>query len=246
MARACRMPPVGTLPVPGGLHVALIHCCMRSICPKPRRRWRGAGVCTNHDVMDTSRNYQAFRDWLARPSLLELGEYALKTLPPARAAEIARYLANHPEVQRELALIEAELADFEATLPPADTVPPGRMGASGRLILGQRKLPEHSPSLVSVRGAGNDEIQVYAADGIEVTIDIQPDATGAYMLIGSVSEMDYQDLTVSLYQNDTLVVTQGVDDVGDFLIPDLLPAQYVVLLAGPAFTFCIPALRIEP
>lgn len=189
----------------------------------------------NHDVMDTSCTYRAFRDWFVRPSLMELGEYVLKTLPPARAAEIARYLVDHPEVQRELALIEVELAAFATTLPSV-----------GGSAVSTTSMPERLPQPVVLQGIGDDPAHVYAADGIAVTVDIQRDEAGCYVLMGSVSGRDYQDMTVSLYQHDTLVTTQGVDAWGDFVIPDLLPAQYGVLLAGPTATFCLPALLEMP
>lgn len=197
--------------------------------------------------MEKSRTYQALKDWLERPSFVELGEYAMQTLPPDRAQEIARYLADHPEVQNELTTLQEELEAFESTLPPPAIESSSQFNLFDQVrdLIGQIKLPDRSLVTSFARGeADNDEPLVYEADGIEITVDIEPDDEGSYTLIGSVSEMKYHNMKVYLYRNDQLIATHDIDEWGDFYVPNLSPETYVIILEVPAFTFCIPELRI--
>jgi anti-sigma factor RsiW len=185
---------------------------------------------------------------LTCPAPAELGEYHLDLLPPDRFAEVTSHLIDCPHCTQEM----AQLKDFLGELTPDLAFSPLRrirvlvaqlMGRASEM--GMPGSPAPAPAYAGLRGE-DEGPYVYQADGAQIIVEIQDDAGGQdrKVLLGLVTGVDPQALQVHLWEADQLVTTATVDELGTFVIPNLAPGTYELMLSGPEMEIHIQALTI--
>ena len=183
------------------------------------------------------------------PSPLELGEYHLGLLPRDQAAALARHLAECPHCTREA----AQLKDYLEQLKPDLAIGPlervkvlvarSISGAPSGGLVGQ---PALAPAYAGVRGDQEGPL-IYQADDVQIAIAVHEDIDqpGRHAILGLVTGLhDFSELQVHLWQAAQRVATVPVDEQGNFVIPNLAPASYELMLSGPAIEVHIQDLKV--
>jgi len=100
------------------------------------------------------------------------------------------------------------------------------------------------PAFAGMRGEQAGPL-VYQADDVQVVLEIQDDAEPPdhKTMLGLLSGKDTQGMQVSLWQDDQLLTQVPVDDLGNFVIPQLRPGCYELILAGLDVEIHIQALE---
>lgn len=180
------------------------------------------------------------------PPSLELGKYYLGLLAPTGAVAITQHLANCPHCTRETAQLESFMADLapELALSSLERLK-GQFRERVRVRVARPVLGDMTPAFAGVRGDQEGPL-VYQADEVQVIIEIQDDGEqpGRKFLIGLVTGMDAHDLQARLWRVDQPIATAPVDDLGNFVMLDLLPGNYVLTLSSPDREIHIPALKV--
>lgn len=192
---------------------------------------------------------------LTCPSPMELGEYHLGVLPRDRAAAVARHLAECPHCSREVARLKGYLVELAPDLEPSPLewvkervrVLVARLiggGPEGGLLR-RMKQAAMAPAYAGIRG-GEEGPYLYEADDVQIAIEIQDDAErqDRKALLGLVTEIDTRELKAHLWQAEQLVTTVSVDDLGNFVVSNLVSGSYELILSGPEVEIHIQALEI--
>ena len=186
------------------------------------------------------------------PSPVELGEYHVGVLPRAQAAAVARHLAECPHCTREVAQLKDYLAGLATAMEPS---PLERIKARARVLVarlvnggleaGLLGQPALAPAYAGVRGEER-EPTLYQADDIQVAIEIQEDAEqpDRRVLLGLVIGAEPSRVEAHLWQADQRVAVVPVDELGNFVIPDLAPGSYELILSGPEIEIHIQELQV--
>ena len=178
---------------------------------------------------------------VACPSPQELGEYHLGVLPRDRAAAVSRHLAACPHCAREV----EQLRGYLDILAP--DVKPGPLDRIRVLVARLADLGSRTPTLAYAGTRGEEKgLRIYQADGAQIAVEVQEDA-GRHdrrVLLGLVTGTALRELTAHLWQAGQRVTTVPVDDLGNFVIPDLAPGQYELILSGPQVEIHIQSLDI--
>jgi hypothetical protein len=110
---------------------------------------------------------------------------------------------------------------------------------------GPLKLPALAPAYAGVRGEGEGPT-VYQADDIQVAIEVQEDAErpGRKVILGLIIGTQAGGVKVHLWQADERVAEVPADELGNFIIPDLAPGSYELILSGPEVEIHIQELHV--
>jgi hypothetical protein len=105
--------------------------------------------------------------------------------------------------------------------------------------------PGRAPAFAGVRGE-QDGPFVYQADDVQVVLEIQDDAEqpDRKTILGLLTGTDPQGMQVSLWKDDVLVTQASVDDLGNFVIPQLLAGSYELIVSGLDVEIHIQALAL--
>lgn len=190
------------------------------------------------------------------PSPAELGEYHLGLLPSDQAADVTSHLAECPHCTREIAQLKDYLSELR---PDLEFSPLERIKVLVARLVRARKengssketAPAPSAALLGsstyagLRGEA-EEPYLYQADDIQIAVEIQDDIErqGCKVLLGLVTDTDPQKLEVHLWQADQRIATTPVDELGTFVIPNIAPGNYELILSGPEVEIHIQGLEI--
>ena len=181
------------------------------------------------------------------PPSLELGEYQLGLLATERQPIIAEHLQICPHCQAELQQLGGYLATVAPSLPAdgrsirstiATTVATTVRRAVARLVDAARDALSPgglAPAMAAVRGQ-MDAPLIYEADGLQIVLVLQPDDIHRTrqlllgLLLGTTVPLTMQ---VQLWQGQTLLTTTAVDEGGNFVLAELAPGNYTLLLTAP-------------
>ncbi len=163
------------------------------------------------------------------PPSQTLGEYHLGMLPPEEAAGVGQHLAHCPHCRGEVETLAEFLAAEETTaVKPtwlkrvrtilAELVPPTGIGFPAE------------PALSGVRGALDDETQLYQAEEWQVALELQVDDPVQKSLLGIVFGPPVTAWQVQWQQADKRVWQTAVDETGAFEIPNIQPGAYDLIL----------------
>lgn len=174
---------------------------------------------------------------VACPTPLKLGEYHLGVLPDAQARVIAQHLKDCPHCSRELGQLRTYLGELSSDLAfsPAERI---RVLVARLVRAGERTdLPRPAamaPAFAAVRGE-KEGPRLYQAGEAQVDIEIQDDTlrVGRKTLLGLVTGIDAGELVAHLWLADQQVVQVPVDELGNLVIPGLVPGSYDLILSGP-------------
>jgi hypothetical protein len=208
-----------------------------SQCPACRQRTRQLALLQAHL---TSQLYR-----LECPTPHELGEYHLGILARLQAAAVAAHLIECPHCMAELAQLQGYLAELSAELEPS-IVERARVLVA-RLIGGGNRAgtPAFAPAMAGIRGEGA-EPSVYQAGDLQITIMVEPDdeQPDQQMLLGLLVAARPEQLQAQLWQAAQLVASAPVDAAGNFILPNLSPGVYELMLHGQDLEIHIQALKI--
>jgi hypothetical protein len=176
------------------------------------------------------------------PSPLELGEYYLHVLPARQVLLIAQHLHECPHCQRELAQLKTYLGDLS---PSSGQSPIQNMRTMiARLVSGS----EVSAAAMALRGEGKGPITL-EAEGIVITLDVQPAANGQLSILGQVAADDqdqWTGATVNLQQAGAPPLTASVDDLGAFRFEAIHPgASRFMITATNGFIVETPEIELS-
>lgn len=182
------------------------------------------------------------------PSPEELGEYQLGVLPRGQVAAVASHLADCLHCTREIAQLEEYLdeltPDLEFSTLERIQVLVAQFVGKGRGTTSLESMAP-APAVVGLRGEEQGP-QLYQAGDVQIVIEVQDDAErqDRSVLLGLVTGVDTHELKVHLWQADQPVTTASVEDIGTFVIPNLAPGSYELMLSGPEVEIHIQALEI--
>jgi hypothetical protein len=186
------------------------------------------------------------------PPSIELGEFYLGLLSGGQAAAIAQHLSTCPHCTREGAQLEQYLAELARA---HDSMPLQRIKDRVKTVVAQLiqgagaldgwETPSPTPAFATVRGE-QQAPQLYQAEEVQVVIGLQEDAArpGHKVVLGLVMGMDLGDVEAHVWQSSRLILTTQVDDLGNFVISDLAPGRYELILSGPEIEIHIQDLEI--
>lgn len=187
------------------------------------------------------------------PSPEELGGYHLGMMPNDQAKAIAQHLGECPHCVHEIAQLKEYLADLAPVLKPGRLE---RVRKKARVLvaqlvrgggqIGQPRAPALTPIYASVRGE-TKEPHSYQAEDIHVMVEIQDDAEqpGRKVILGLVIGMEPGKVEAHLWQDDRFIAVFPVDELGNFVIPGLVPGNYELILSGPEVEIHIQELDAE-
>jgi hypothetical protein len=186
------------------------------------------------------------------PSPMELGEYRLGTLARKDATTVKRHLVDCPHCNLELARLERFLDDL-APAPEPDRLAEatGRIRVLvARLVSGARDAltapsPALAPAYAGIRGAAAGPA-IYKAEAAQVSLTAQPSAAAAgyFELHGLLIGTDVTGSTVNLWQGKALIASTPVDEADNFIIGDLTPGVYELVIRGPEQVIYVEKLPI--
>lgn len=186
------------------------------------------------------------------PSPLELGEFHLGILAPEQIVAITQHLSECPHCSHEIAGLKGYLTELAPTLElgllerARDQVQVliarlvGEDKGNGRL--GQ---PVLAPAFGGLRGE-EDAPYLYEADGVQVTIEVQDNAEQGdrKVLLGLVIGIEPHEMEAHLWQAGRLVTSVAVDELGNFVLPHLIPGHYELILSSPEIEIHIQDLAV--
>jgi hypothetical protein len=181
------------------------------------------------------------------PDSIELGEYYLGGGLDERAVFMAQHLAECPHCAREVAQLESYLAELAPTL---ESSPLAQIKARVRVLVAHLTGGglESGPALAysGLRGE-EEEPYVYQADEVQVVVEVSEDADhpDRKTILGLVTGLDDpQRLQVFLWRAERRLAKIPVDELGNFVIPNLVPDNYELILSGPEVEIHIQDLQI--
>lgn len=186
------------------------------------------------------------------PPPMELGEYHVGMLPRDQAAAVAQHLAECPHCAREVAQLRDYLTELSPALEPG---PLERIKKRARVLVarlvnggletGLLARPALAPAYAGVRGE-EDEPYLYQANDVQIAIDVQDDAErpDRKVILGLVIGAEPGGLEAHLWRADQRVAVIPVDELGNFVIPNLAPGSYELILSGPEAEIHIQDLQV--
>ncbi|MGI8552910.1 MAG: zf-HC2 domain-containing protein [Dehalococcoidia bacterium] len=172
------------------------------------------------------------------PATLTIGEYVSGLLPSAEMMRVAEHLVECPHCA-------TESHGFRAFLAEPDPLPrdAGLLGALRRLLA--QPLGPSRPALAGLRGQSNEEVVVYTADGLHITVNVQRSNRGS-AVVGMLEQggQSYTGATARLYAGDDLLETQNVDDLNYFLFADVPPGNYRIEVTVPSAVVVVDSLKV--
>ena len=186
------------------------------------------------------------------PPPMDLGEYHLGMLPRDQAVTVTHHLAECSHCTREVAQLRDYLTELAPALEPSPLerikerarVLVARL-VNGRLETGLLAQPVPVPAYAGVRGEER-EPYLYQADDVQIAIEVQDDAErpGRKVILGLVLGAECAGLEAHLWRDDQRIAVVPVDELGNFVIPDMVPGSYELILSGPEAEIHIQDLQV--
>ena len=186
------------------------------------------------------------------PPPMELGEYHLDMLPLDQASAVAQHLAECPHCTREVAQLKGFLFELTPILEPGplERIKERVRVLVARLVNGGLKpgllaQPALAPAYAGVRGA-REEPYLYQADDVQIAVEVQDDVErpDRSVILGLIIGMEPAGLEAHLWQAEQRITVIPVDELGNFVIPDLAPDNYELILSSPEVEIHIQDLQV--
>jgi hypothetical protein len=180
------------------------------------------------------------------PSPMKLGEYQLGLLPASQKSVVSQHLRECPVCRREV----VQLGEFleEPTSRP-DIIQSARVFIA-KLISGGGTDQEQAGSSISPAFAGlrgeEDEPFIYQVGNVQIVIDIQDDVEqiGHKTILGLVTGSESKEFIVQVSQEDQIIATSSVDEIGNFVITQLMPGDYEIVLEDSEGEIHIQSIQV--
>jgi hypothetical protein len=184
---------------------------------------------------------------------MELGEYRLDMLARHRTESVRQHLTACPYCTREIAQLEAYLDDLAPDLEVGliEQIKERTRIVIARLIgqgggNGPLGVPALAPAHAGLRGR-EENVHLYQAEEMSVAIEIRDDAAqpGRKAILGLAMGPEPPGGLAFLWQTQRRITVVPVDDLGNFVIPNLDAGSYELILSGPMVEIHIQELQIE-
>jgi hypothetical protein len=192
--------------------------------------------------------FQLYRSTCPSPELL--GDYDFGLLSAEESANITKHLAHCPHCTKEL----VQLRSFLRSSDPISEVTIWSQIQEHVRVLVAQLLDAGAGALAPAYGLrnytsgvdGDEALFSYQIDDIQIGLDVQEDIEqpDRRIISGLIMGVDTQGWQVHLWQDDLLVI-EVVDDAGNFVIQNLSPGRYELILSGPDIKVQIPSLQIK-
>lgn len=159
------------------------------------------------------------------PSPLEMGDYHLGLLPASQALVVAQHIRECPHCRREVAELEEFMAGPDARSDLFETA---------KVLLAQLVGGGATPALGTLRGESKGPL-IFEADGVVITLDVQPGPKGQVSILGQVAADDQDQWTgakVELQQADSPQMTASLDDLGSFRFEEVRPGSIQITITS--------------
>lgn len=202
-----------------------------------------------HRLQQLAREEATLRAALYRatcPDSLTLGEYLLKTLSSQRKHSIAEHLEQCPHCRNELVIIDdflqATAADIDfgilerARILVARLIPQFEAGETA---------PQGLAAFASVRGREEGPL-LYEAEDVQISLEIEDDPRkpGRRTVLGLVLGAGAAGWRAELRQGDLPLEISRVDELGNFVLAEISPATYDLILRGPNVEIHLKELQL--
>lgn len=210
-------------------------------CPHCRQRAERLARMENHLRANLFR--------VTCPTSVELGEYHLGMLTHDRTAVVEKHLDVCSHCRQELQQLEDYMADLAPTLEPdrlAQVKERIKVLIANLVDGGAVPEPGFAPVPMGIRGNETGP-RVYEAGDVEVMLEIQEDAEqpDRKTILGLITGLDdFEDIQVHVWQADEPLTTTDVDELGNFIIPNLAPDTYDLIVSGPEIEIHIQNLEV--
>jgi hypothetical protein len=172
---------------------------------------------------------------------------------------IGQHLDKCPHCRREIAQLEGYLAELAPTLEPG---PLERVVGRVRVLVARLvsggsggRLPgpwAMAPAYAGMRGDESGAPRVFQADDAQVIVEIEADAErpDRKTVLGLVIGLDEgprsegSEFEAHLWQAGQRVTTTPVDELGNFVLPGLLPGTYELILTSANFEIHIQHIQV--
>lgn len=181
------------------------------------------------------------------PSPMELGEYHLGLLPSPQKMVVTQHLRGCPVCRLEVAQLEEFMQE---PTPQPDIIQSIRV-LIAKLISGGGVSQDQTgsslfPVSAGLRGEENEPF-LYQAGNVQIVIDVQDDVeqTGNKVLLGLVTGLESDDFIIEVNRGGQMIATASVDEIGNFIVSNLVPGNYQVILKGQEVEIHIQSLPVE-
>jgi len=182
------------------------------------------------------------------PSPDVLRDYHWGYLPPDKHQQVEAHLDVCLHCAAELAdlakFVTTEQAETTSTLLARAR----RAAAQARLIVARLVSPARSP--VPVLRGQTREVLLFEAGTLALSVNVQLEDTGTYTLFGQIlspEPTDFSDGYVRLTasEEDKRPVQAALDANGGFVVPDLHPATYQLIVGLRDTRIVVPDLKLQ-
>jgi len=105
-----------------------------------------------------------------------------------------------------------------------------------------------NPALSGLRGGGANESVTYTAEGLHLTLSVQRAGSGNRngIIVGLLQDLQETatESRAELFSADTLIQTEPVDDLGNFLFSDIPTGSYRVEVTVPSAVVVIEPVDV--
>lgn len=160
------------------------------------------------------------------PSSIELGDFHLGLLQASQKLVLAQHIRECPHCRREI----AELAQF---LAEPDAQPD--LLETAKVLFAQLVNGGATTAFGALRGESKGPL-TFEADGVVITLDIQPGPNGQVSVLGQVAADDQDQWTgakVELLQVGSPQLTASLDDLGAFRFMEVSPGSIQFTITSP-------------
>lgn len=195
---------------------------------------------------------QLFR--VACPAPEEVGEFQAGLLSRDPRAAIAQHLGECPHCALELEQLQAYLAELS---PDLEIGPLERLKDRAKVLVarlvpgGSMSQLQLAPAPMGIRG-GEAGPYIYQAEDVEVLLEVQEDAErpDRNVILGLVTgpddtgRMQVTVVTAGKPATTEPIATTSVDELGNFVIPNLVPTAYDLMVSGPTLEIRIQDFNV--
>lgn len=179
------------------------------------------------------------------PPAQELGDYELDLISSEERTRIAAHVVQCPRCTEDLQQLRAFLAE------PVEPVEPSVLPFWDRLprFFAIPFVPTPTAA-ATLRGAADEEAtRTYRADGVAITLNVQPDTRGKATLAGllmyeGAAAEEASGGEAHLTAADSTITSTEIDELGNFVFDGVTPGPYQLELLLPDRTVVIEDLQV--
>ena len=180
------------------------------------------------------------------PSPMELGEYRLGYLNAGAARTVQQHLAGCPHCRAEIGKFAKSSGEW--ALQPDLLDPVRRLIAqlmSGGTATQAPGVPPLVPAFGGLRG-DDEEPLIYQAGDVQIVMEVQEDAEqpGSKILLGLVTGARQNAFSIQLDREGQVITVTSIDEIGNFVIPHVIPGRYDLMFTSSDVEIRIPGLSV--